>query len=66
MKTHALTLGIAAAVLATMGGGTLPATKEGDAIVIADAAGGKARITKSDDKRSNGVIHHVDAVLMPS
>ena len=62
----AIDAGKGKAVLATMGGGTLTATKEGDAIVIADAAGGKARITKSDDKRSNGVIHHVDAVLMPS
>ena len=62
----AIDAGKGKAGLATMGGGTLTATKEGDAIVIADAAGGKARITKSDDKRSNGVIHHVDAVLMPS
>ena len=54
------------ASLATMGGGTLTATKEGDAIVLADAAGGKARVTQADDKRSNGVIHRVDAVLMPS
>ena len=30
------------AVLATMGGGTLTATKEGDKIVLTDAAGGKA------------------------
>ena len=31
------------AVLATMGGGTLTATREGDKIVLTDAAGGKAR-----------------------
>ncbi len=54
------------AVLATMGGGTLTATREGNAIVLTDSAGGKARITKADDNRSNGVIHHVDGVLMPS
>lgn len=52
--------------LATMGGGTLTATKDGDAIVLTDKAGGKSRITKADEKRSNGVIHRVDAVLMPS
>lgn len=62
----AIDTGKGKAVLATMGGGTLTATREGDAVVIADAAGGKARITKADDKRSNGVIHHVDGVLMPS
>lgn len=54
------------ASLATMGGGTLTATKDGDKIVIADGAGGKATVTQGDDKRSNGVIHRVDGVLMPS
>ena len=54
------------AVLATMGGGTLTATRDGDAIVLTDGAGGTVRIAKADDKRSNGVIHHVDGVLKPS
>jgi uncharacterized surface protein with fasciclin (FAS1) repeats len=53
-------------VLATMGGGTLTATKDGDKIVLTDAKGGKATITKADDSFSNGVVHHVDAVLMPA
>ena len=51
--------------LPTMGGGTITATKEGDTIVFSDGAGGKATVTQSDDKRSNGVIHRVDGVLMP-
>ena len=54
------------ASLPTMAGGTLTATKEGGKIVIADGAGGKAVVTGADDKRSNGVIHRVDGVLMPS
>jgi len=54
------------ATLATMGGGTLTATKEGNAIVLSDGAGGKATVTEADDKRSNGVLHHVDAVLTPA
>ena len=54
------------AVLATMGGGTLTATKEGDKIVLTDAAGNKATVTQADDKFTNGVVHHVDAVLMPA
>jgi uncharacterized surface protein with fasciclin (FAS1) repeats len=53
-------------VLATMGGGTLTATRDGDKIVIADEAGHKATVTKADDQFTNGVVHHVDAVLMPS
>lgn len=52
--------------LATMNGGTLTATKEGGAIVIADDKGDKARLDGVDDEHSNGVIHHLDTVLMPS
>ena len=54
------------AVLATMGGATLTATKDGDKIVLADAAGTKAIVTGADDRRSNGVVHRIDSVLMPS
>ena len=53
------------APLATMGGGTLTATKDGDKIVLTDAAGGKATITKADEVLANGVVHRVDTVLMP-
>ena len=53
-------------LLATMGGGTLTATRDGAAIVIADAAGTKARITGAEEQKSNGAIHRIDAVLMPS
>ena len=52
--------------LATMGGGTLTATKDGDKIVLTDAAGHKATVTQADDQFSNGVVHHVDAVLLPA
>jgi uncharacterized surface protein with fasciclin (FAS1) repeats len=48
-----------------MGGGTLTAAREGDKIVLTDAAGGKATITKADEVLANGVVHHVDTVLMP-
>jgi uncharacterized surface protein with fasciclin (FAS1) repeats len=54
------------APLATMGGGTLTATKEAGNTVITDAAGHKAVITGADQKYSNGVVHMVDGVLMPS
>lgn len=53
------------AVLATMGGGTVTATREGDKIVITDTAGGKATMAKADETLANGVIHRVDTVLMP-
>ena len=53
------------ASLATFGGGTITAAREGDKIVLTDSAGGKATVTVADDRRSNGVVHHIDGVLMP-
>ena len=53
------------AVLATMGGQTVTATKDGGKIVFADAGGGKATVTQADIKATNGVIHDVDGVLAP-
>ena len=53
------------AVLATMGGQTLTATKEGGKIVLTGGDGSKATVTQADIKATNGVIHDVDAVLMP-
>jgi uncharacterized surface protein with fasciclin (FAS1) repeats len=53
------------AVLATMGGGTLTATKDGGKTVLTDSAGHKATITKGDEQFTNGVVHEVDALLMP-
>ena len=40
-------------VLATVGGGTLTATKDGDKIVLTDAAGHKATVTQADDQCTN-------------
>lgn len=54
------------AVLATMGGETVAAARDGDRIVLTDASGGRAVITEGDQRRSNGVVHHIDGVLMPS
>jgi uncharacterized surface protein with fasciclin (FAS1) repeats len=54
------------ATLATMGGGTLTATKDGRKTVLADSSGHKATITKGDEQYTNGVVHEIDGVLMPS
>src|SRR3982750_3305978 len=54
------------ALLATMGGGILTATKEGGKTVLTDATGHKATITQADETYTNGVVHHIDALLMPS
>ena len=54
------------AVLATMGGSTLTATRDGGKTVLTDSAGHKATVTGGDEQYTNGVVHHVDALLMPS
>jgi len=53
-------------VLATVSGGTLAATRDGGKIVLTDAAGHKAHITQADETYTNGVVHHIDALLMPA
>lgn len=53
-------------VLATMGGGTLTAKKEGGKTVLTDSSGHKATINGEDEIYTNGVVHHIDAVLMPA
>lgn len=52
-------------MLATTGGGLLNVSKDGGKIVLTDSAGHKATITQGDEQYSNGVVHHVDALLMP-
>ena len=52
-------------VLATMGGDTLTATKDGGNIVLTDSSGGKATLGGEDVRTTNGVVHNVDAVLLP-
>jgi uncharacterized surface protein with fasciclin (FAS1) repeats len=54
------------ALLATMGGSTLTATKDGGNTVISDSAGHKATIVKGDEQFTNGVVHEVNGVLMPA
>jgi len=53
-------------VLATVGGGTLTATKDGGKTVLTDSAGHKATITQADEQFTNGVVHHIDGLLMPA
>ena len=64
--SKAIDQGKGSAKLPTMGGGEITATKEGGKIVLADAAGGKATVAEADLKKSNGVIHNIDGVLMPT
>jgi uncharacterized surface protein with fasciclin (FAS1) repeats len=54
------------ATLKTVQGEDLTASMMGDQIMLTDAKGGMCTITTADVFQSNGVIHVVDTVLMPS
>jgi uncharacterized surface protein with fasciclin (FAS1) repeats len=54
------------ATLKTVQGEDLTATMSGGKIMLTDAKGGMATITTADVFQSNGVIHVIDTVLMPS
>lgn len=57
--------GKGAAVLKTADGQDLTVTKSGGDILLTSASGNKAVVTQADVNQSNGVIHVVDAVLLP-
>ena len=61
----AIDKGNGTAELNTVSGAKLKAAKENGKIVITDAAGGKATVTPSDAKATNGVVYSIDAVLQP-
>lgn len=54
------------ATLKTVQGEEITASLDGNSVVITDAKGGKSTVTAVDLKQKNGVIHVIDAVLMPS
>jgi uncharacterized surface protein with fasciclin (FAS1) repeats len=49
----------------TVGGCEFTVKTEGDKIMIWDENGGTANVTIADVAQSNGVIHVIDAVLLP-
>ena len=53
------------AVMMTVSGQTFTASRDGDLVVLTDGAGNVAHIAKPDQQFSNGVVHSIDAVLMP-
>lgn len=53
------------AMLKTLDGQDLTATKSGDAIILTSASGNKAAVTQADVGQANGIVHVVDAVLLP-
>jgi uncharacterized surface protein with fasciclin (FAS1) repeats len=50
----------------TVQGGELTVEVSGDKVVLVDAAGNRVNVIKTDIAASNGVIHVIDAVLIPT
>ena len=54
------------AELKTVSGGILKASMKGDKLVLTDEKGGMATVTIANVYQSNGVIHVIDTVVLPS
>jgi len=54
------------AMLKTVEGESLTATVIGGVVTVTDSKGGMAHVTTADVVQSNGVIHVIDRVLLPS
>ena len=62
---EAIKKGDGKAEIKTVAGGMITASLDGDKVVITDENGGKSTVTIADVYQKNGVIHVVDAVMMP-
>ncbi len=62
----AIKMGKGKATLKTVNGQEISAMKKGKDIIISDANGSMAKVTIADVNQSNGVIHVIDTVLLPS
>ena len=54
------------ATFTTVAGGKLSAMMDGKKLILTDEKGGKSMVTIADVRQSNGVIHVVNAVLLPN
>jgi uncharacterized surface protein with fasciclin (FAS1) repeats len=61
----AIKMGKGKAMLKTVSGGTLTAWMKGKNLYITDENGNSAKVTIADVNQSNGVIHVIDAVVLP-
>lgn len=64
--TRQIEAGGGKATLATVQGAQLTATSNPDGVTVTDTQGNASRVTAADRTQKNGVIHVVDAVLLPA
>lgn len=63
---EAIKKGNGKAAFATVSGGKLTAMLKGKNVILMDENGGTAVVTIADVNQSNGVIHVIDSVVLPS
>ncbi|SHG38915.1 Uncaracterized surface protein containing fasciclin (FAS1) repeats [Flavobacterium micromati] len=61
----AIKMGKGKATLKTVSGGTLTASMKGKVLLITDENGNSSNVTIANVNQSNGVIHVIDAVVLP-
>ena len=61
----AIKMGKGKATMKTVSGGTLTAWMKGKKLYITDENGNNAQVAIADVNQSNGVIHVIDAVVLP-
>ena len=61
----AIKMGKGKATIKTVSGGNLTAWMKGKSLYITDESGNSAKVTIADVNQSNGVIHVIDAVVLP-
>ena len=61
-----ITAGGGTATLTTVAGGTLSARVENGAVTLTDQGGNKSYVETADVRQSNGVVHVVNGVLVPT
>ena len=58
-------MGKGKATLKTVSGGTLTASMKGKVLLLTDENGNSSNVTIADVNQSNGLIHVIDAVVLP-
>lgn len=58
--------GKGSATITTVSGGKLKASMKGKKLILTDEKGGKSTVTIANVFQSNGVIHVIDSVVLPS
>jgi uncharacterized surface protein with fasciclin (FAS1) repeats len=61
----AIKMGKGKATLKTVSGGTLTASMKGKVLLLTDENGNSSNVTIADVNQSNGLIHVIDAVVLP-